>query len=130
MDLMNHVFKTYLDKFMIVFIDDILIYSRSWEEHAEHLRTVLRTLVEHRLYAKFSKYEFWLDNVQFLGYVISKDGLSVDPAKNKVVSKWFAPTNVRNPKLSWIDWLLLEVCRRIIYLSSTTHCFNKEGLEV
>ncbi len=63
MDLMNRVFKEYLDKFVIVFIDDILIYSRSKEEHAEHLRIALQTLKEHRLYAKFSKCEFWLDRV-------------------------------------------------------------------
>ena len=91
---MNRVFKTYLDKFVIVFIDDILIYSRSQEEHAKHLRTVLRTLVEHRLYAKFSKCEFWLESVQFLGHVISKDGLSVDPAKIEAVSRWAALTSV------------------------------------
>ena len=68
-DLMNHVFQAYLDKFVIVFIDDILVYSRSQEEHANHLRMVLRTLVEHRLYAKFSKREFWLQSVQFLGQI-------------------------------------------------------------
>ncbi|KAL5574029.1 hypothetical protein UlMin_023626 [Ulmus minor] len=83
MDLMNRVFRAYLDKFVIVFIDDILIYSRSREEHAEQLRTVLSTLSEHRLYAKFSKCEFWLDRVQFLGHVISRDGIS-----------WPVPTNV------------------------------------
>ncbi|KAL5540979.1 hypothetical protein UlMin_043776 [Ulmus minor] len=91
---MNRVFRAYLDKFVIVFIDDILIYSRSREEHAEQLRTVLRTLSEHRLYAKFSKCEFWLDRVQFLGHVISRDGISVDPAKIDAVSKWPVPTNV------------------------------------
>ena len=84
-DLMNHVFQAYLDKFVIVFIDDILVYSRSQEEHANHLRMVLRTLVEHRLYAKFSKCEFWLQSAQFLNHVISKDGLLVDPAKTEAV---------------------------------------------
>ncbi|XP_070005813.1 uncharacterized protein [Nicotiana sylvestris] len=74
MDLMNRVFKPFLDKFVIVFIDDILIYSRSQGEHEDHLRTVLQTLREHQLYAKFSKYEFWLDSVAFLGHVVSKDG--------------------------------------------------------
>ena len=88
------VFKTYLEKFVIVFIDDILIYSRSREEHIEHLRTVLSTLAEHRLYAKFSKCEFWLNSVQFLDHVISKDGLSIDPAKIEAISKWSTPTNV------------------------------------
>ena len=94
MDLMNRVFKTYLDKFVIVFIDDILIYSKSQEEHVEHLRIVLRILAEQQLYAKFSKCEFWLDKVQFLGHVISKDGISVDPAKIEAVSQWSAPTSV------------------------------------
>ena len=94
MDLMNRVFKTYMDKFVIVFIDDILIYSKSREEHAEHLRIVLRILAEQQLYAKFSKSEFWLDKVQFLGHVISKDGISVDPAKIEAVSQWSAPTSV------------------------------------
>ncbi|XP_070015995.1 uncharacterized protein [Nicotiana sylvestris] len=75
MDLMNRVFKPFLDKFVIVFIDDILIYSRSQGEHEDHLRTVLQTLREHRLYAKFSKCEFWLDSVAFLGRVVSKDGI-------------------------------------------------------
>ncbi|KAL5548997.1 hypothetical protein UlMin_004228 [Ulmus minor] len=93
MDLMNRVFRAYLDKFVIVFIDDILIYSRSREEHAEQLRTVLSTLSEHRLYAKFSKCEFWLNRVQFLGHVISRDGISVDPTKIDAVSKWPVPTN-------------------------------------
>ena len=88
-DLMNRV-----DNFMIVFIDDILIYSRSWEEHIEHLRTVLRTLAEHRLYVKFSMCEFWLNNVQFLSHVILKYGLFIDPAKIEAVSMWFVPTNV------------------------------------
>ncbi|KAL5568094.1 hypothetical protein UlMin_024669 [Ulmus minor] len=94
MDLMNRVFKEYLDKFVIVFIDDILIYSRSRDEHAEHLRVTLQTLKEHRLYAKFSKCEFWLDRVQFLGHVISKEGITVDPVKIEAVSKWSAPTSV------------------------------------
>ncbi|KAL5570641.1 hypothetical protein UlMin_027216 [Ulmus minor] len=94
MDLMNRVFKEFLDKFVIVFIDDILIYSKTKEEHEEHLRITLRTLEEHKLYAKFSKCEFWLDKVHFLRHVVSKDGVSVDPAKIEAVSKWPAPTNV------------------------------------
>ena len=72
MDLMNRVFKEYLDKFVVVFIDDILIYSRMKEEHEEHLRVVLKILSQHRLYPKFSKCEFWLDNVSFLGHIISQ----------------------------------------------------------
>ena len=75
MDLMNQVFRPFLDRFVIVFIDDILVYSRSEEEHAMHLRCVLQTLRKHQLYAKFSKCEFWLDHVAFLGHVVSKDGI-------------------------------------------------------
>ncbi|KAL5553429.1 hypothetical protein UlMin_040830 [Ulmus minor] len=94
MDLMNRIFREYLDKFVIVFIDDILIYSKSQKEHEQHLRVVLQTLKQHQLYAKFSKCEFWLSSVQFLGHVVSKDGISVDASKIEAVSKWPAPTNV------------------------------------
>nr|XP_017229008.1 PREDICTED: RNA-directed DNA polymerase homolog [Daucus carota subsp. sativus] len=81
MALMNKVFKKYLDKFVIVFIDDILIYSKTEEEHAEHLRLALEVLRKEKLYAKFSKCEFWLQEVQFLGHVISNEGVKVDPTK-------------------------------------------------
>ena len=94
MALMNRVFQPYLDKFVIVFIDDILVYSRSVEEHESHLRTVLQTLREKQLYAKFSKCEFWLDQVVFLGHVISSRGIEVDPRKIEAVLKWESPTNV------------------------------------
>ena len=94
MDLMNRVFSPYLDKFVIVFIDDILVYSDSPEEHAEHLRTELQILREHQLYAKFSKCRFWLDKVAFLGHVISEKGISVDPQKIEAIVNWKPPTNV------------------------------------
>ncbi|KAJ3669525.1 hypothetical protein LUZ60_011475 [Juncus effusus] len=94
MDLMNRVFKPYLDSFVIVFIDDILIYSKNEKEHEEHLRVVLQTLLDHQLYAKFKKCEFWLPSVSFLGHVISKDGLSVDPKKIEAVVNWKPPMNV------------------------------------
>jgi hypothetical protein len=81
MYLMNKVFMEYLDKFVVVFINDMLIYSRSEEEHGEHLHLVLQKIREHRLYAKLSKCEFWLKQVAFLGHVISKGGISVDPSK-------------------------------------------------
>ena len=81
MYLMNSVFMLELDKFVAVFIDDILIYSKNNEEHAQHLRIVLTQLREHKLYAKFSKCEFWLDRVQFLGHVLTPEGMSVDPSK-------------------------------------------------
>ena len=81
MYLMNLVFMPELDKFVVVFIDDILIYSKNKEEHAQHLQTILTHLREHKLYAKFSKCEFWLDRVQFLGYVLTPEGISIDPSK-------------------------------------------------
>ena len=81
MDLMNRVFRPFLGRFVIVFIDDIWVYSRSEEEHTMHLRLVLQILREHQLYAKFSKCEFWLDQVAFLGHVVSKDGILVDPRR-------------------------------------------------
>jgi hypothetical protein len=84
----------YLDKFVVVFIDDILVYLRSEEEHEEHLRLVLLKLRDHRLYAKLSKCEFWLKQVAFLGYIISKGGIYVDPSKIQNVLSWNAPTSV------------------------------------
>ena len=94
MDLMNRVFQPYLDRFVIVFIDDILVYSGSSEEHSEHLRIVLQTLRERQLYAKLSKCQFWLDRVAFLGHVISAEGVSVDPQKIEAVVNWKPPKNV------------------------------------
>ena len=94
MDLMNRVFHEYLDRFVIVFIDDILIFSKSMEEHEEHLRIVFQILMEKKLYAKFKKCEFWLDQVVFLGYVISKAGIFVDPSKVEAMVDWARPTNV------------------------------------
>ncbi|KAL0544901.1 hypothetical protein IC582_020031 [Cucumis melo] len=86
MDLMNRVFKNFLDTFVIVFIDDILIYFKTKAKHEKHLRMVLETLRTNKLYAKFSKCEFWLKQVSFLGYVVSKDGFSVDLAKIEAVT--------------------------------------------
>ncbi|GJY11729.1 putative reverse transcriptase domain-containing protein, partial [Tanacetum coccineum] len=91
MDLMNIVCRPYLDKFVIVFIDDILIYSKTQEEHVEHLRLVLELLKKEKLYAKFSKCKFWLREVQFLGHVINGNGNHVDPSKIEVVKNWKAP---------------------------------------
>jgi hypothetical protein len=85
MYLMNKVFMEYLNKFVVVFIDDILVYSKTMEEHAKHLRLVLQKLREHKLYAKRSKCEFWLKEVAFLGHVVSNGGISVDPSKVKDV---------------------------------------------
>ncbi|GJT46239.1 putative reverse transcriptase domain-containing protein [Tanacetum coccineum] len=91
MDLMNRVCKPYLDKFVIVFIDDILIYSKNEREHEEHLKTILELLKEEKLYAKFSKCEFWIPKVQFLGHVIDSRGIHVDPAKIESIKDWASP---------------------------------------
>ena len=94
MNLMNKVFMEELDKFVVVFIDDILIYSRSAEEHEQHLRAILNKLRTHELYVKFSKCDFWLQEVAFLGHIITVEGVKVDPEKVKAVSDWKQPTNV------------------------------------
>ncbi|GJY13730.1 putative reverse transcriptase domain-containing protein [Tanacetum coccineum] len=91
MDLMNRVCKPYLDKFVIVFIDDILIYSKSKEEHAKHLKLILELLKKEELYAKFSKCEFWLSKVQFIGHVIDSEGIHVDPAKIESIKDCASP---------------------------------------
>ena len=94
MDLMHRVFQPYLDQFVVVFVDDILIYSQSKEEHEDNLRIVLQALKDHQLYAKFSKCEFWLTEVRFLGHVVSASGVSVDPEKVKAVMSWERPKSV------------------------------------
>jgi hypothetical protein len=91
MYLMNSIFMDELDKFVMVFIDDILIFSKSRKEHEEHLRIVLQQLGDHQLYAKFSKCEFWLTKVQFLGHVVSSEGISMDPSKVREVLDWKPP---------------------------------------
>ncbi|GJY91007.1 putative reverse transcriptase domain-containing protein, partial [Tanacetum coccineum] len=92
MDLMNRVCKPYLDKFVIVFIDDILIYSRNEKEHEEHLKTLLELLKKEEMYAKFSKCEFWINMVKFLDYVIDSSGIHVDPAKIESFKNWASST--------------------------------------
>jgi len=87
MEYMNRIFPPYLDKFVVVFIDDILIYSENREEHANHLHTMLKILKEKKLYAKLSKFEFWLEEVNFLGHVIGRSGAAVDPTKVESVLK-------------------------------------------
>ena len=88
MDLMHKVFQPYLDRFVVAFVDDILIYSKSKEEHEGHLRIVLQILIDHQLYAKFIKCEFWLTEVRFLGHVVSASGVSVDPKKVEAIMSW------------------------------------------
>jgi hypothetical protein len=98
MYLMNKVFVEYLDKFMVVFIDDLMIFSKNEEEHDEHLHLVLQKLRENQLYAKLNKREFWLKEVSFLGHIISEGGISVDASTVKDVLSWSTPQNVSNIK--------------------------------
>ena len=95
MELMNRILIDYLDRFVVVFIDNILVYSRSHGEHADHLRTVLGVLRQHQLFTKLSKCEFWMPEVAFLGHVVSAKGVMVDPTKTKVVAAWEPPKNVK-----------------------------------
>ena len=98
MDLMHRVFQLYLDQFVVVFVDNILFYSKSEEEHEDHLRIVLLALREHRLYAKFSKCQFWLTELRFLGHMISTSGISVDLENVEAVMSWERP------------WTIFEIC--------------------
>nr|GFB82824.1 retrotransposon protein, putative, Ty3-gypsy subclass [Tanacetum cinerariifolium] len=105
MDLRNRMCNPYLDKFVIVFIDDILIYSKNKGEHGEHLKTILNLLRSEKLFAKFSKCDFWLDSVQFLDHVIDSNGVHVDPAKIEAIKNWAAPTTPteKNKPYAWGD---------------------------
>ena len=94
MDLMNRVFRPYVDQFVVVFIDDILVYSKDAHEHEQHLKIVLQTLREKKLYAKLSKCDFWLKEVSFLGHIVSAEGIRVDPIKIEAVVNWKPPRNV------------------------------------
>lgn len=106
MDIMNRVFRPYLDRFVVVFIDDILVYSKNKEEHEEHLRIVLETLREHQLYTKLSKCEFWLEKVAFLGHIVSNDRVQWTlPRFKRFVSTCFKKCH-RDPEFSGISWVL------------------------
>ena len=94
MDLMNHVFRPFLDWFVVVFINDILVYSKDREDHDTHLRVVLETLRKEQLYAKMSKCEFWLREVSFLGHIVSEEGIRVDLRKIEVILEWKPPRSV------------------------------------
>jgi hypothetical protein len=92
--LMNGIFREYLDQFVIIFLDDIIIYSKSEEEHEKHLRMVLQVLREHQLYAKLRKCSFYQKKIHYLGHIISKDGIAIDPKKIESIRGWSAPNNV------------------------------------
>src|SRR3954464_10959919 len=109
--LMNSIFMEYLDKFVMVYLDDILVYSKNEEEHAEHLRLILEKLREHKLYAKYSKCEFWLPEVTYLGHVISKDGIVVNPERIQAILDWTPPKTVKQVR-SFLG--LASYCRRFV----------------
>ena len=94
MCLMNSVFSRYLDKFVLVFLDDILVYSKNEKEHEENLRLTLQLLREHQVYAKLSKCEFYRDRIQYLGHIILQEGISMDPEKIEAIMDWPIPRNV------------------------------------
>jgi hypothetical protein len=108
MNLMNKVFMEYLDRFVVVVIEDILIYSKSESDHEEHLRLVLQKLRDNQLYAKYSKCEFWIGEVSFLGHTISNGGISVDPAEVKEIVVWSIPTTVTDIRS------FLGICRILL----------------
>ena len=117
MSMMNKVFMEFFDKFVMVVIDDIFVYSKNEEEHKEHLRLVLEKLREHHLYAKFRKCEFWLKEVGFLGHVISGEGIAVDPTKVRSITNWLAPTSVGEIRsflgLAGYYWRFIEKISKI-----------------
>ncbi|KAH0669442.1 hypothetical protein KY285_023604 [Solanum tuberosum] len=115
MDLMNRLFRQYLDSFVIVFIDDILIYSRSEGDHMKHLRIVLQVLKDHQLYAKFSKYDFWLRLVAFLGHIVLSMGIEVDPKKTDEVKSWprpLTPIDIRTLTQKKVKFVWSEACEK------------------
>ncbi|GAU45129.1 hypothetical protein TSUD_135590 [Trifolium subterraneum] len=128
MDYMNRIFQPYLDKFVVIFIDDILIYSKDPQEHAEHLRIVLNILREKQLYAKFSKCEFWLSEVKFLGHVISQGGVYVDPSKVEAVLNWERPrtvSEVDSPGVVTNRWVVEST--RLSSLTPPVHVSGAQG---
>jgi hypothetical protein len=109
------IFRNYLDKFVIVFLDDILIYSKSKEEHEHHLRLVLQVLREHQLYAKLSKCSFYQEKIHYLGHIISEQGIAVDPEKIEAIRGWPTPRNVSEIRsFMGLDWIVQEVYRRVL----------------
>ena len=140
MDLMNRVFRPYVDQFVVVFIDDILVYSKDAHEHEQHLKIVLQTLREKKLYAKLSKCDFWLKEVSFLGHIVSAEGIRVDPIKIEAVVNWKPPRNVIEVKsflglagyyrrfvrgFSVIAFPLTKLLRKGIKFEWTDKCHNR-----
>ena len=132
MDLMNRVFHPYLDQFVVVFIDDIMMYSKDAQEHEHHLRIVLQILRENQLFAKLSKCDFWLKEVSFLGHIVSAEGIRVEPVKIEAIMNWKPPRNVTEVRsfLIRLSMLLLEICTRIFSYSILTYKITPERGEV
>jgi hypothetical protein len=128
MCLMNSVFKMELDKFVMVLIDDILVYSKSTEEHEEHLQIMLQRLRDHQLYMKFSKCEFWINEEPFLGHVISPEGITVDPSKVRDVLDWKPPKSVHQVRsFLWFGGLLSKVHSKLLQNCEAYHRAPEEG---
>ena len=127
MDLMNRVFRPYVDQFVMVLIDDILVYSKDAQEHEQHLRIVMETLREKKLYAKLRKCDFWLKKVSFLGHIVSTKGIRVDPIKIEVVVNWKPPRNVTKVRsfLSLAGYYRRFVKRFFVIASSLTKLLRK-----
>ncbi|GKC44957.1 putative reverse transcriptase domain-containing protein, partial [Tanacetum coccineum] len=128
MDLMNRLCKPYLDKFVIVFIDDILIYSKDKKEHEEHLRAILELLKKEKLYAKFSKCEFWIPKVQFLSHVINSRGIHVDPAKIESIQDWASPKTPMEIRQILVMTIGLDLPKQIL-LEAQIEALKPENLE-
>ena len=127
MDLMNRVFRPYLDQFVVVFINDILVYSKDSQDHEQHLRMVLQILREKKLFAKLSKCEFWLKEVSFLGHIVSVEGIRVDPAKIEAIMNWKPPRNVTKVRsfLGLVGYYRRFVKEFFVIASSLTKLFLK-----
>jgi hypothetical protein len=131
MCLMNSVLNKYLDKFVLVFVDDILVYSKNREEHEEHLRMVLQVLREHQLYAKFNKCDFFKKEIQYLGHVISVEGVTVDPAKIKEIMDWPTPRNVTEVRsFMGLDGYYRRFIKGFSKIRKSYYLITKEGKEV
>ena len=126
---MNRVFHPYLDQFVVVFIDDILVYSKDAQEHEYHLRIVLQILRENQLFAKLSTCDFWLKEVSFLDHIVSADGIRVDPAKIEVVVSWKPPRNVTEVRsfLGLAGYFRRFVPGFLVIASSLTRLLRKKG---